>query len=149
MDNMDDFKTSGSDLTDRSELQAGLVLINVGVVADLQLLNCMSKDTVSFSLADVEGLPISGVDKPIDVVLESFDSLLRKLIHKLLGVVGIYVAFISMLWDEFSSLGLHFLAPAENQSLEGWHSWLCRYLIFKADPLYREGVSSVQLLIND
>ena len=87
---MDDFKASSSDLSDCSELQAGVILVDVGVVADLKLLSRMVKDSIACPLANLEGLPISRINKPIDVVLEGFGSLFRNLIDKLLGVVDAF-----------------------------------------------------------
>ncbi|MEJ6657582.1 MAG: hypothetical protein QNL17_02080 [Synechococcus sp. ChSW.bin.154] len=72
VDDMGHFKSSRTVLADRSQLQAGFVLVKVWVIADLHLLSGVVEDPVAFAFARVESLFAPWIDQSIDVVLEGF-----------------------------------------------------------------------------
>ena len=70
VDYMDYLKTNRTYFTKRWEFQAGVILMNLRVITDLQLLGSMSKHPVALALTYIKRLSISWVDQSIDVIFK-------------------------------------------------------------------------------
>ena len=91
MDDVKDFESCLSDVADGLKLEAGVVFTLVVMCVQFELLFRMREDPVPFALADVEGLAISRIDKPIDVVAKRFVDFIGKAFSGHGLVVGVVV----------------------------------------------------------
>ena len=91
MDDVKDFKSCLSDVAYGLKLEAGVVFTLVVLGVQFELLFRMREDSVPFALADIEGLAISRIDQPVDVVAKRLVDFNRKAFSGHGSVVGVVV----------------------------------------------------------